>query len=600
MTAFEQYLAALDVLGVAPGTPIKKVRQKFRVMMRGVHPDLHPGDAGKEAAAKALTDAMTTLDAMSRDGRMQAFFMMAERMRRTGDSDSIRALSPPPLLLVRVVMAVAGAGKTLGWVRSVAQARESGQRLHLILSSASIGLVDQTARALAKHGVQAPVVRVVHSEAEQGRVAAAMRAYFQATAAGQDAVLLSTHRATAETPLPPDPESWNLTFDEMPDFVTFLSIDAPTTHVHLSRYVSVERLDDQLYHLKPTEDISTLERLTRIALNRPHDGGLEHLQDLARVLIHGHTVLVPIAQWDELLQSSQRDKHAGHLDVLVIVPPTWFQRYDSVTMMGARCTSHFTALVWTRIRGVQFCEDSRLNLPRTHTRQQAGRLTIRWLFEERATRAFLSRRAINGGTLFLGACSAVARYYAGRAYLWSAPQPGDDKEHGVADNFWRKLELEPTDAFDPNLRLPGRAHGLNRERFLETCNVALLQVINLTPEQYRLLYQLGLTDEEIDQALAFDVAYQDMARCNIRVIDSTRDVDVTVLDQRTALELADKFPGCRVARYAVDLLPCGLARSNRRGPASSGAAMTSTQRSRAYRARHAALRAQRQDAKRES
>jgi hypothetical protein len=83
----------------------------------------------------------------------------------------------------------------------------------------------------------------------------------------------------------------------------------------------------------------------------------------------------------------------------------------------------------------------------------------------------------------LGACSAVARYYSGRAYLWSAPQAGEDKELSVADNFWRQLELEPTDAFDPNLRLPGRTHGLNRQRFLETCNVALLQVINLTPEQ---------------------------------------------------------------------------------------------------------------------
>jgi hypothetical protein len=387
----------------------------------------------------------------------------------------------------------------------------------------------------------------------------------------------------------------------MPDFVTFLSIDAPTTHVHLSRYVSAERLDAHLYHLKPTEDISALERLTRIALNRPLDGGLVHLQDLARVLIHGHTVLVAIAQWDELFRSSQRDKHAGHLDVLVIVPPTWFQQYRSVTMMGARCTSHFTALIWKKIWGVEFREDHHLRLPRTHTRQQGARLTINWLFEERATRAFLSRKASNGGKLFWRACSAVARYYAGRAYLWSAPQPGDDKEHGVADNFWRQLELEPVDAFDPNLRLPGRAHGLNRERFLATRNVALLQVINLTPQQYQLLYQLGLTDEEIDQALAFDVAYQDMTRCNIRVIDSTLDVDITVLDQRTAVELADKFPGCRVARYPEELVPRGLARSsNRSGPARSGTAKTNTERSRAYRARQAALRARRQDTKRES
>ena len=39
--------------------------------------------------------------------------------------------------------------------------------------------------------------------------------------------------------------------------------------------------------------------------------------------------------------------------------------------------------------------------------------------------------------------------------------------------------------------------------------------------------------------MAFDVAYQDMARCNIRLIESSNACDVTVLDERTALELAD-------------------------------------------------------------
>jgi hypothetical protein len=340
--------------------------------------------------------------------------------------------------------------------------------------------------------------------------------------------------------------------------------------------------------------------VVRIAVNRPHDGGLVHLQDLARALVHGHTVLVPTAQWDELLQSSQRDRHAGHLDVLVIVPPIWFQQYRSVTMMGARCTTHFTALIWSKIWQAEFREDSRLHLPRAHTRQQAERLTVHWIFEERATRAFLSRKADAGSSLFLATCVAVARFYVGRSFLWSAPQPGEDKEHGVASDFRLRLEQEPSDAFNPTLRLPSRTHGLNRERFLDTRNVALLSVVNLTPAQYELLYQMDLTDEDIDRALAFDVAYQDMARCNVRMVHSKRPVDVTVLDEATALEIADKFPGCRVERYPEYLIPREPVRKNRRGPSPSGKAKTSTERSRAYRARQAALRAQRHGTKRES
>jgi hypothetical protein len=442
MSDFEKYLAALAVLGLPAGTPIKTVRRTFREMMRQVHPDLHPGDKRKEAAAKRLNSAMDTLSAMSRDGRAQIFAAMAERRRRTGGSDSIRALGAPPLLVVRLVVAPAGAGKTRAWVRSVAGAQKSGQRLHMILASPTIDLTDQTARELAKNGVHTPVTHVVHSQVAGGNsVAAKMRTFFQATAAEQDAVLLCTHAAVFDTPLPPDPEMWHLTFDEMPDFVTFLSIDAPVTHIHLTPNVSPEAINNSLYHLKPSEDTSALERLTRIAINRPYDGGLVHLQDLARALIHGHTVLVPISQWVELFQS-RRYNHAGHIDALVIVPPTWFRQYRSVTMLGARCTTHLTALIWQKIWGVEFREDSDFDLPRMHTRQQADRLTIRWIFEERATRAFLSRKALNGGTLLLGACCAVARYYAGRKYLWSAPQPGDDKEHGVADNFWRRQAFE--------------------------------------------------------------------------------------------------------------------------------------------------------------
>ena len=610
MTDFDRYCSALSLLGLAPGTPIAEVRKTYRARMREVHPDRHHGDKNMEDAAKALNEARATLEAMSRDGRAQTFAIMAERTRRTGGSDSIQTLNGLPRLVVMIIMAPAGIGKTRGWVRSVAHHSVRrpallvpGQQLHVILSSPTIDLIDQTARELAENGLRAPVVHVVHSAnvGQSGRVASSMKAYFEITDATQDAVLLCSHVAIFDTPLPHDPQNWDIVFDEMPDCVSFLSIDAPATHVHVSRYVVATDLGDgRLYHLAPDADLSALERLARIAVNRPHDGGLEHLQDLARALIHGHTVLVPSTQWDELLQASQRDKHAGHLDVLVIVPPIWFQWYRSVTMMGARCTTHFTALVWNKIWRVEFREDNRLRLPRTHTRQQSRRLTIHWIFEERATRAFLKRKAAAGSSLFMASCKAVAQFYADRPFLWSAPQPGEDKEHGIANDFWQRLELEPNDAFQPALRLPGRTHGLNRARFLETCNVALLSVIKLTPAQYQLLYQMDLTDDEIDRALAFDVAYQDMARCNIRMHDGDSAIDVTVLDERTALELADKFPGCRVECYPEDLIPRGLFRTNNRGPAPSGTANTNTERSRAYRARQAALRAQRQAAKRES
>jgi hypothetical protein len=158
-----------------------------------------------------------------------------------------------------------------------------------------------------------------------------------------------------------------------------------------------------------------------------------------------------------------------------------------------------------------------------HTVRQSQRLTIHWIYEEPATRAFLARKTPNGDTLFMATCDAVATFYSRQKYkpfLWSAPQPGvdRDREYGVEDNFWarRSRRTKRVNAFNPLLRLPGRTHWLNREAFLKTYNVALLSVPNFTPAQYDLLHTLGLTDIEIDRAMQFDVAYQDMARCNIR------------------------------------------------------------------------------------
>jgi hypothetical protein len=269
-------------------------------------------------------------------------------------------------------------------------------------------------------------------------------------------------------------------------------------------------------------------------------------------------------------------------------------------MMGARCLSHFTALLWNRIWGVDFREDDRFGLARNHVVQQSRRLTIRWIFKERATRAFMARRAQGGDSLFMATCRAIVRFHGHEPFLWSAPQPGEGREHGLADTFWRRSGGEPAQAFDPMLRLPGRTHGLNRPEFIETCNVALLSVVNFNPSQFDMLYDLELTDSEIDKAVAFDVAYQDACRCNIRLVNGSRRVNITVLDEATAMDIAATFEGCRVKRYPDHLIPKpAQQRVSKRGPAPTGTAKSSTERSRAWRARQAASRQKQQDIKRE-
>jgi hypothetical protein len=468
----------------------------------------------------------------------------------------------------------------------------------VILASPTTNLIDQTAEALAMAGLDKPLVTVLHSKnTGSSSVAEAVRRYYGRTNSNTDAVLLISHQAVFDTPLPIDPENWDICFDEVPDCVSFIEVEAPESHYFITRAINANPLGPEpvaLYSLSPLQDNEMAIRwLHRIAWNRPKfDQGFAHLQEWARALIHGHTILVPGVQWDALME---KKPEGGHLDLLIIVPPIWFQQYRSISVMGARVTTHFTALIWSKIWQVQFKQVNLYKLPTTHSALQSRRLTVHWIFAEPVTRAFLARKAPDGGNLFVAACKSVAAFYDGKPFLWSAPQPGEDREHGVPDTFWSKAKLGYPDAFDHELRLPGRTHGLNRPEFLEACNVALLSTVHLTPTQYALLHDLELTDEQIDRALQFDVTYQDAARCNIRLADSRKPVSITVLDQRTALELAEQFPGCRVERYPEELVPRPGRRKQPGRPPSGG--MSSTERSRKMRA---ALRSKREEAKRES
>jgi hypothetical protein len=603
---YDKYIAALALLGLKPGASIEDVRKAHRNKLRDCHPDHFPGDKEKEAEAQAVNAARDLLEQMTKDGSALTFAMMAERDRRVGDDDQI-PLDGPIILIVNLVIAPAGVGKTRGLVRSVA--RRGARRpalvpygadpLHIIIASPTIDLTEQTASELAANDVSKPV-KVLHSK-NSDKVGKALLEFYSNVLGIDEAVLLCTHQAIFDTPLPPDPAGWDIVFDEMPDTVKFLEIDAPDTHRFVSEYVTPEPLGEGVYHLRPHGDEATMKRLNRVATNRPFDGGLEHLKEIARALVNGHVVLVQVAQWEEmrnlwtLRANHLQPVYNGHIDVMVLVPPVWFSKYRSVTMLGARCLSHFTALVWSKVWRVVFYAKDLYGLPSKHTDRQSQRLVIWWLFEERATRKFLARKVKDRHcNLFMAACESVAAFYGDEPFLWSAPLtgPNGDKQYGVGNDFWAhhdKGKRSPK-AFDTLLRLPGRTHGLNRPTFLDTCNVALLSVVNLTPEQYKLLNHLDLTEDEIDGAMAFDVAYQDMARCNIRLMDSDQGCHVTVLDERIARELADKFPGCHVQRYPPYLVPEGLRRQGKRGPTPSGKAQTSAQRQRAYRTRQAAQR----------
>jgi hypothetical protein len=235
-----------NTLGLPPGATIADVRRAYKALMRQCHPDLWPGDATKVQAAQQLNAAKDLLERMSRGGVLADFALQAENQRRTGATSTA---GRSDVLIVWLVIAPAGAGKTLAWVRATARAvirrvavLVPGTPRHVIYSAPTILLLTQTAQALAALGLAEPVVTVLHGNTVESGVAPAIRKFFATTPATRDTVLLCSHAAIFDTPLPPDPENWDLVFDEMPDTTVFLSIDAPVTHGYLTHCVTATPL----------------------------------------------------------------------------------------------------------------------------------------------------------------------------------------------------------------------------------------------------------------------------------------------------------------------------------------------------------------------
>jgi hypothetical protein len=214
-------------------------------------------------------------------------------------------------------------------------------------------------------------------------------------------------------------------------------------------------------------------------------------------------------------------------------------------IMGARATKTLTYLFWQRVFGVKFVPHPlQAKLPAQHV--NGHRLTIRYFWPERATRAMLKLRAAQGGSMQAAMCAAVADFFGDAPFIWSLPQSGEDG--GVKSGFWTKSR-----AFAPRLRIPGRSYGLNYLR--EHHNVALLSVINLPPQMYQLLEKLGITSDEVTLCLAFAILYQDLLRSSLRDPTAVAPVICVVPDLPSALALQDELPGSRIEQTPEHLIP---------------------------------------------
>lgn len=611
--------AAYDLLGLQPDATQKQVDAAFRLLSKGCHPDHFPDDQDALQRFLRITDARDTI--------------AAHKARGTGGfaPSGAPAVKPDPVgdpIVMYGVAAPAGSGKTREWARAVAQSAEirpvvpehafiwpPSRPYRVIIASPTIELITETAKALAEFG--AKNFTIIHSEdgAAGKTVTQKLQAFFSKLKLDQECILLITHTALINLPTSWQvrdgkdgalrtiflKDDWDLTIDEAPDVITFLERSWPDLFWLISREVVALEYSASLLLLQPI-DPPAQQRLRLIGLGGApnREGGYTDYKEVAAAIASpGKIVLVNVGQWEDLTTDRhvRRNKDlyfGGKIDFAVLILPELFQPFRSFSMMGARLQATMPCVLWPKVANVAFrTHPLQAKLMPRHTKAQGQRLHIYYVFEERCTRQFLARKSEDGKTMFRSMADKVALFFKNigaknkkaSQFIWTAPLYRADSEHGVKNNFFEPTKRGGFHAFHPDLRLPGRTHGLNK--FRQYHNAALLSVINFTPNQYAMLQDLGLTEQEIDRAFGHNIIHQDALRCSLRDRDLRTRVNIAVPDRATAIDLGADFPGCQIAGLPADLVPVAAIK-RQPGPRAQGNAKSSTERVRQFRAKQQA------------
>jgi len=97
------------------------------------------------------------------------------------------------------------------------------------------------------------------------------------------------------------------------------------------------------------------------------------------------------------------------------------------------------------------------------------------------------------------------------------------------------------------VKLPATPQGLNKPEFIASTSVVCIGAFNKWPHEARFLAYMGLSQEILDFGY-YELIYQAVMRCNLRVPDSGLPITVVVPDKGVAEYLARLLPGSKIKR----------------------------------------------------
>lgn len=451
------------------------------------------------------------------------------------------------------VSAPAGSGKTWALAAHAVDLATNNQKVLIVQPTRQ--LIRETASEIRRNNPQTPMKTIISTAMGNSRVLARVIEYIQNSAPGKGDVLLISHDILEKLP-DTHRQFWHVFVDEMPSGFKPHHLQIAVTHAHVTAHLSA---DHELTGDAMEVQAASEGALRLLAKNEDGDAGLDVFHDLANdVLNPNKFVLVNRHNYARLIAPTGKDKVTSFFAIL---QPGFLKAFASVTIMGANLEETELYLLWEKLLSVNWIKHPLLSKKLRYSHHENGsRLTIKYLIDGNWSKYHAALP--HDGMTILDTVTETMERELGPDFLWQANKDVDDNQ------------------FTNGIRLPGKAHGQNRPRFMSCHNVALASALNHKKAASDFLKLINFTAEEIKTVLQYQNEYQAMMRCSLRDRDATAPVTVFVVSKGSADWLAARFPGCKVEKVENDLPEPGSV-----GPKPTGNRKTAAQIQKEYRER---------------
>lgn len=433
-------------------------------------------------------------------------------------------------ITIFTVNAICGAGKTwhaINWAGNTAV--EGGK---VLLVQPTKALIEETYQKLLERFPHlSPFVQKIISIDDESNhwtkcdpVAPRLKKALYEELPAYGEVILITHETFFSFSFQKSLKNWSVLVDEAPEAFKYRSLNIRETHQILTPYIetrpSIYPGFSSLHSKKDKQSVTSLNKLSR---NRSKDQNLNTFRDIANALLSSNfTIYVKNQDYDAITKKGS-DSDRKSLQFFIVLNSDIFRRFAKAILLSADSDkSIFALLNWDNLKFKPF----RPIQDKIMVTKHLYPFNVKFLFisEFPWSITLMQKKHKDNLTYIQHAVRCVEEFLKNHDYLYSMNK--DRLNKFKIDQIRGKAML-------------GRPYGLNN--YINYTEVAIFSAMNPTPDSFAFLEMIGLSSQQVREAINFQDIYQKIMRSALRDPNNIEPVIVILPDKQSAEWMKTKF-----------------------------------------------------------